>query len=200
MLLYVTFTLSICCCKKQTIGRLIAVDVASTRLRIWRIPCRIKTNSCFASTFFFSTWAPKKKIEANLKYLCFHQKLRSTLPGLTLGLWVSGPGLPESLKRAEQSFRLQCFLFHVCIILILLERPRWDAAAFWAALLGISEDSLNTVSTKSIKNYVKKMGVGGEGCAQTFLIKGKRISAMVLKRSSWLLWSTSAAQRRAATL
>lgn len=67
---------------------------------------------------------------------------------------------------------------------------------FLGSSVEIWKDLLNTVKPKCTVIRLRTMYVD----VLTFLIRGKRISAMVLKRSSWLLWSTSAAQRRAAIL
>lgn len=56
----------------------------------------------------------------------------------TLGLWVSGPALPEGVEGAEQSLRLQLFLLSAgrVVVVVVLQRPGRCTSALWTALQG----------------------------------------------------------------
>lgn len=96
----------------------------------------------------------------------------------TLGLCVSGPALPECVKGAEQSLRLQLFLLPAgsIVIVVVLQRPGRCTSALWAALQGqheIREGSEILTQQHEVWSRDERRA--------TFLMSGKRISAMVLK-------------------
>lgn len=93
-------------------------------------------------SMWFETSLRIKKDHGQKKHVVLEKLSQySKILSFTLSLWVPGPGLSKSLKSTKKSFSLQLLLLHICVVIVILQRPRGCTATLWAALLGVREMS-----------------------------------------------------------